>query len=126
MALVKAMKASYESGGLVKVIFDAIGEIVSGLIDIFHAVGLTIGEFFNVHRILRDQLVGADQGCRRCGDHRSQIAHAGDRGVKDLIVAAFYLIRGRRDNGREFPRECQADHRRCRRARRIHERLSAR
>jgi hypothetical protein len=93
IALVEAMKQSYDSGGLVKIIFEAIGEIVSALIDIFHAIGLTIGEFFSStssagvswSAIIKDAIDAVIIVVK--------LLLLAIVGAKDGIIAAFYLIR---------------------------------
>jgi hypothetical protein len=46
IALVKAMKDSYDSGGLIKTLFDGISEAASGIIEIVHDIGLAFSQVF--------------------------------------------------------------------------------
>lgn len=46
IALVAAIHQSYEAGGIVKVIFDGLVEVVQGLMEIIHALGLGFEELF--------------------------------------------------------------------------------
>jgi hypothetical protein len=46
VALVGAMKQSYDSGGIVKIVFDAISAAIEGTIEIVHDVGLAFSEVF--------------------------------------------------------------------------------
>lgn len=47
VALVKAMVDSYNSGGIVKVLFDGLSEIIKGFIEIVYDVGLGLDQMFN-------------------------------------------------------------------------------
>ena len=92
IGLVKAMHDSYESGGAVKVIFDAIAEVVGAVIDIVHAVAITFTEMF------AGTSSGAFSWSAAIKDVISAIVIAfkllmlAAVAVKDGILAALYLI----------------------------------
>ena len=92
--LVKAMNASYESGGAVKVIFDAVSEVVQGLGQIVSAVALAWDTQFNTMKAQ-----GVDWGTviKTVIDgvvvaFKTVIAMA--IFVEDAFVSAFHMMKG--------------------------------